>query len=115
MATAFRNVLYTEVGTSEVEVISVATAARATVIGMSLTNLTGGIVLASIRVENNAVGVVAPNDTAYYIRDVVIPANQSLRVVNGGEKLVLAGDMKVYVQSNTVDSLDFIASYVEIT
>ena len=113
MATAFRNVLYTEVGTSEVEVISVATAARATVIGMSLTNLTGGIVLASIRVENTVAS--APNDTAYYIKEVVIPANQSLRVVNGGEKLVLAGDMKVYVQSNTSASLDFIASYVEIT
>jgi hypothetical protein len=113
MATAFRNVLYTEVGTSEVEVISVATAARATVIGMSLTNLTGGIVLASIRVENTVAS--APNDTAYYIKEVVIPANQSLRVVNGGEKLVLAGDMKVYVQSNTAASLDFIASYVEIT
>jgi hypothetical protein len=113
MATAFRNVLHTEVGTSEVEVISVATAARATVIGMSLTNLTEGIVLASIRVENTI--ATAPNDSAYYIKDIVIPANQSLRVVNGGEKLVLAGDMKVYVQSNTASSLDFIVSYVEIT
>jgi hypothetical protein len=113
MATAFRNVLYTEVGTGEVEVISVATAARATVIGMSLTNLTGGIVLASIRVENTIAS--SPNDSAYYVKDVVVPPNQSLRVVNGGEKLVLAGDMKVYVESNTAASLDFIASYVEIT
>ena len=113
MATAFRNVLYTEVGTSEVEVISVATAARATVIGMSLTNLTGGIVLASIRVENTVAS--SPNDSAYYVKDVVVPPNQSLRVVNGGEKLVLAGDMKVYIQSNTAASLDFIVSYVEIT
>jgi hypothetical protein len=113
MATAFRNVLHSEVGTSEVEVISVATAARATVIGMSLTNLTEGIILASIRVENTVAS--APNDSAYYIKEVVIPANQSLRVVNGGEKLVLAGDMKVYVKSNTASSLDFVVSYVEIT
>jgi hypothetical protein len=113
MATAFRNVLFTAVGTDEEEVISVATAARATVIGMSLTNLTGGIVLASIRVENTVAS--APNDSAYYIREVVVPPNQSLRVVNGGEKLVLAGDMKVYVQSNIAASLDFIVSYVEIT
>ena len=113
MATAFKNVLHTEVGTDEEEVISVATAARATVIGMSLTNLTGGIVLASIRVENTVAG--SPNDSAYYVKDVVVPPNQSLRVVNGGEKLVLAGNMKVYVQSNTAASLDFIASYVEIT
>ena len=113
MATAFRNVLHTEVGTDEVEVISVATAARATIIGMSLTNLTGGIVLVSIRVENTVAS--PPNDSAYYIKDVIVPPNQSLRVVNGGEKLVLAGDMNVYVQSNAAASIDFIVSYVEIT
>ena len=112
MATFFRNKLESGVGTSEVEVVATATTSRVTIIGMSLTNLTGGIVLATIRVENTVAS--APNDSAYYIKDVIIPPNQSLRVINGGEKLVLAGDMKVYVQSNVADSLDFIASYVEI-
>jgi len=112
MATFFRNKLESEIGTSETEVISVDTNSRVTVIGMSLTNLTGGIVLATIRIENTVAS--APNDSAYYVKDVVVPPNQSLRVINGGEKLVLAGDMKVYVQSNTASSLDFIASYVEI-
>lgn len=112
MATFFRNKLQSEVGTSEVEVISVSTNSRVTIIGMSLTNLTGGIVLATIRVENTTAS--APNDSAYYIKEVVVPPNQSLRVINGGEKLVLAGDMKVHVVSNVADSLDFIASYVEI-
>jgi hypothetical protein len=114
MATFFRNKLESEIGTSEVEVIDVSTNSRVTVIGMSLTNLTDDIVRATIRIENNEVGVSAPNDSAYYIKNVMLPANQSLRVINGGEKLVLAGDMKVYVQSNTADSLDFVASYVEI-
>ena len=112
MATFFRNKLQSEIGVSEIEVINVATNSRVTVIGMSLTNLTGGIVLATIRIENTMES--APNDSAYYIRDVVVPPNQSLRVINGGEKLVLAGDMKVYVTANVADSLDFIASYVEI-
>jgi hypothetical protein len=112
MATFFRNKLESGVGTSEVEVISVAETSRVTIIGMSLTNLTGGIVLATIRVENT--DEIAPNNSAYYIKDVIIPPNQSLRVINGGEKLVLAGFMNVYIQSNVADSLDFIASYVEI-
>lgn len=112
MATFFRNVLYTGIGTSEVEVIDVPELSRATVIGLSLTNLTSGIVLASIRVENT--DQTAPNNSAYYIKEVIIPPNQSLRVINGGEKLVLADFMKVYVQSNTASSLDLIASYVEI-
>jgi hypothetical protein len=115
MATAFKNLLYSEIGTDEVEIISVATNSKLTIIGLSLTNLTGGIILATIRIENNADGITAPNDTAYYVKDVVIPPNQSLRVINGGEKLVLAGDMKVYVKSNTLASIDLVASYVEIT
>jgi hypothetical protein len=113
MATAFKNVLYSSIGTSEVQVISTATSARATVIGLSLTNLTGGIVLASIRVVNTTLS--SPNDSAYFIKEVVLPPNQSLRIINGGEKLVLAGDMKVYVNSNAAASIDLVASYVEIT
>jgi hypothetical protein len=112
MATFFRNKLQSAIGTSEVEVISVDTNSRVTVIGMSLTNLTGGIVLATIRIRNTVAS--SPNNSAYYIKDVVVPPNQSLRVINGGEKLVLAGDMKVLVTSNVAASLDFIASYVEI-
>jgi hypothetical protein len=113
MATAFKNVLSSQIGTSEVEIINVVTAARATVIGLSLTNLTGGIILASIRVENTVAS--SPNDSAYFIKEVVLPPNQSLRIINGGEKLVLAGDMKVYVNSNVDASIDLVASYVEIT
>jgi hypothetical protein len=113
MATAFKNVLSTEIGTSEVEIIATATTARATVIGLSLTNLTGGIILASIRIVNTVAS--SPNNSAYFVKEVVLPPNQSLRIINGGEKLVLAGDMKVYVSSNVAASIDLVASYVEIT
>ena len=113
MATAFKNVLYSQIGSTEVQVINVATTARATVIGLSLTNLTGGIVLATIRIVNTVAS--PPNDSAYFIKEVVLPPNQSLRIINGGEKLVLAGDMKVYVNSNVDASVDLVASYVEIT
>jgi hypothetical protein len=113
MATAFKNVLYSQIGTSEVQIITVASAARATVIGLSLTNLTAGIVLATIRIVNTVAS--PPNDTAYFIKEVVLPPNQSLRVINGGEKLVLGGNMNVYVNSNVDSSIDLVASYVEIT
>jgi len=111
MATFFRNKLQAQIGTTEVEVISVDTNSRVTVIGLSLTNLTEGIVLASIRLVNTATN---PDESAYYIKEVVVPPNQSLRVINGGEKLVLAGDMKVYIKSNVASSLDLVASFVEI-
>lgn len=112
MATYFRNVLKTEIGTTEVLAVNTAGNARATLIGLSLTNLIDCSVLASIRVEN----ATDLNDlqSAYYIKNVIIPPNQSLRVINGGEKLVLSTSMNVYISSSEADSLDLVASYVEI-
>jgi len=112
MATYFRNVLKSGVGTTEVEILNIATS-KATIIGLSLTNLTGNPVLASIRLVNTAAS--PPNASAYYVKEIVVPPNQSLRVINGGEKLVLASDMVAYVQSNTASSLDVVVSYVEIS
>lgn len=183
MASFFRNKLQAQIGTSEVQVLTTNTATRSTVIGLSLTNLTSSIVLASIRLaladatqvslsgltnisgETTITGVsdanaalipvgftvtgtyvqdgtrvasktqIAPNNntltlslpssggaitaaiftsSSYYIKDVIVPPNQSLRVINGGEKLILAGDMEMYVQANTDDSLDLAMSYVDI-
>jgi hypothetical protein len=115
MASFFRNKLQQNIGMDEVEVISVSTNTRATVIGLSLTNLTSGIVLASIRLE--LLDATPPNAVlgeAYYLKDVIVPPNQSLRVINGGEKLILAGDMKMYISCNFDNSLDLVMSYVDI-
>ncbi len=115
MASFFKNKLEQNIGTTEVEVISVTTNTRSTVIGLSLSNLTSGIVLASIRLEQ--LSPTPPNSVlaeAYYVKDVIVPPNQSLRVINGGEKLILAGDMKMYVVSNTADALDLVMSSVDI-
>jgi hypothetical protein len=111
MATFFKNKLQSNIGTTELEIIDVETNSRVTVIGLSLTNMTDNPTLASIRVVNTA---TEPDESAYYIKDVLVPPNQSLRVINGGEKLVLAGDMKVFVQASVANSLDLVASYVEI-
>jgi hypothetical protein len=115
MASFFRNKLESGIGTIPVEIISVGTNTRSTVIGLSLTNLTGAIVLASIRLDLEDAN--PPNSvlsTAYYVKEVIVPPNQSLRVINGGEKLIMAGNMKMYVNSNIDDSLDLVMSYVDI-
>lgn len=112
MATIFKNKLEAGIGTSEIEVIDVSALARATLIGLSFSNQTADIVMLNVRIENT--GETAPNDSAYYVRNVQVPPYQCLRVINGGEKLVLAGNMKVYVQASVDDSLDMVASYVEI-
>jgi hypothetical protein len=109
MASTFRSVLKTGIGTSgATPVLTTGATAKTTVIGLSLTNLTAGNILASIRIDDGTV-------SAFYIKNVVVPANQSLRVINGGEKLILASSTNLYITSNTATSLDLVMSFVEIT
>lgn len=108
MATFFRNSLVKNVGTVPITAITTAANARATVIGLSLANLTESTVTASITVSD------ATSISAYYIKDVIIPPNSSLRVINGGEKLMLSTSNSLEISCNQDDSLDAIVSYVEI-
>ena len=110
MASNFKNAIVPALGTTETTVVTTLSNARTTVIGMSLTNVTVDPVQVSIKL-NDTVQTAA----AYFLKNVIVPPNQSLRVVNGGEKLILAPNNSIAVVCNTVDGLDVIASYVEIT
>jgi hypothetical protein len=45
---------------------------------------------------------------------VLIPPNASLKVLNGGEKIILAATNILYVQADIDASLDCVMSFVEI-
>lgn len=109
MATFFRTALSPAVGTNETLLAQTGSNVRFTVIGFSLSNMTEGIVLASVRIDNESTST-----SSYYVKDIILPPNQSLRIVNGGEKLIVPPSTSVYVQSNTTASLDVVMSYVEI-
>jgi hypothetical protein len=108
MATNFKNKVSPNIGTTPVDVLTVSPAARMTIIGLSLTNLTEGVVVVSVKVTD------ADAVTGYYVKNVPIPAHQTLRVVNGGEKLIMAGDNILTIESLQEDAVDAIVSYVEI-
>lgn len=111
MATFFKNSIVKNIGTTPVQVVSTASNSRATVIGLSLTNLTLGAIQVSVE-------VTVPGDTTpitgYYCKDVLVPSNTSLRLVNGGEKLILGNNNSVQVSCNSDEGLDALISYVEI-
>jgi hypothetical protein len=109
MATLFKNKLYSELGIVETTVLTTESNAKTTVIGLSLTNLTDSVQLVSIRIVDT-VSVTS----AYYIKDAILPPNQSLRVINGGERLVLGPSTEIKVEASTDESLDMVLSYVEI-
>lgn len=108
MATNFRNKVGANIGTTPVTLITAGASSKITIIGFSLTNLTEGIVVASVSVTDDTA------TTGHYIKNVPIPPNQSLRIVNGGEKLILAPTNSIAVVANQSSALDVIISYVEI-
>jgi len=109
MATEFKNTVVKNVGKLPVEVLETTAADRATVIGLSLTNLTSSFVYVSVLLQDDT------SVTGYYLKDTILPANTSLRVVSTGEKLIVAPTNKLLIQSSVDDSVDVVCSYVEIT
>lgn len=109
MATTFRNSVIKNIGKKPVEIINTDASTRSTVIGLSVANLTASNVYVSVLVKDDT------SVTGYYIKDVLVPTNTSLRALNGGEKLILAPSNALYVSSDVDDSIDVIASFVEIT
>lgn len=108
MATFFRNTVTKEIGTIPVRVLETGSTARATVIGFSIANLTENVVTISVLLQDDT------SVTGYYAKDLILPSQSSLRIVNGGEKLILAPSNQLYVVSNTSNSVDAILTYVEI-
>ena len=108
MATIFKNKVINQVGVVPVDILETSPSQRATVIGLSLTNLTQSFVYVDVLVQDDT------SVTGYYLKETLLPANTSLRVVATGEKLIVAPSNKVQIRSSIDDSVDVVMSYVEI-
>ena len=108
MATLFKNKVVNSVGVIPVDIYETDASTRATVIGMSLTNLTQSFVYVDVLMQDDT------SITGYYLKQALLPANTSLRVVATGEKLIVAPSNKIQVRSSINDSVDVILSFVEI-
>jgi len=108
MATQFKNKVVKEVGTVPILAIETDAATRSTIVGLSLANLTDFIVYCSLIVHDDT------SVEGYFMKDVVIPPNTSLRALAAGEKLILAPTNQLYIVADQDDSLDAVISYVDI-
>ncbi len=109
MATAFKNKIISAVGTSPVKIYEGPVGVETTVIGLSLSNITAGIITASVFVQDDT------SAQAFYIKNAQISPASALRVVVSGEKLIIPAEYDLFVESNTAAALDVVMSYVEIT
>ena len=108
MATVFLNKVIKEVGTTPILAIETTAGERSTIVGMSFANLTDNTVFASVLVHDDT------SVEGYWLKDVQVPPNTSLRALSAGEKLILAPSNQLYLVSDTSESFDAIISYVNI-
>jgi hypothetical protein len=103
------NKVIKNLGKDEATLISTAANQKGACVGLSLANLTQQVVKASVFVTD------ATNVKGYYVKDLEIAPNSSARIINGGEKLLLAPSNSVSVVCDTWDALDIVFSLVVIT
>tara|TARA_R110002051_G_scaffold317814_1_gene399423 strand:+ start:1788 stop:2156 length:369 start_codon:yes stop_codon:yes gene_type:complete len=122
MANTFKNITFrggstaadalTNVGDFGGASNAVATGSQVTLIGMTIANITSGVIAVGVKIIN------ASNQT-WIIKDAPIPTGGSLVVLGGDQKVCLqfgpsVGDT-LSVISNTANSMDVVISYLEIT
>tara|TARA_Y100000389_G_C17333884_1_gene449575 strand:+ start:59 stop:388 length:330 start_codon:yes stop_codon:yes gene_type:complete len=108
MATQFKNKVVKEVGMVPILALETDAATRSTIIGLNLANLTDFIQYISISVKDDT------SVEGYLMKDVMIPANSSLKALAAGEKLILAPSNELYLVASSNESLDAVISYVDI-
>ena len=109
MANTFKNRTLRAVGTSPVDVGAVVAAStQTTLFGMTLANITSGVINVTATVNDGT-------NTTHIVKDAPIPTGGSLILLGGDQKVVLMTGDKVIVTSNTASSVDVIMSFLEIT
>lgn len=108
MATTFRNKVIKEVGTVPILALETNASTRSTIVGLSLANLTDITVYVSVLVHDDT------SVEGFYLKDVMLPANSSLRALSAGEKLILAPENQLYLVVDTDEAVDAVISYVDI-
>lgn len=110
MPNTFLRKLSRSVGTSLTAIGSytVGASTQTTVIGLSVSNITGATVEIDVTVNDGS------NDT-YLVKGAPILPGGALVVVGGDQKLVLSTSDSVKVKSNTASSIDAVMSILELT
>ena len=104
MAQDFRNVLKSATGTVAVPVLVAGD--YDAVIGIRLCNIVTSTILVDVYITNTA--------TNYYLaKNVSIPPNSAIELIQGGAKIVMANGDTLSVKSDTASSVDTVLSYID--
>jgi hypothetical protein len=102
MAQNFRNDLQSAVGTSEATLITGSNFDA--VIGIRLCNILTSTIEVDVYIVNSG--------NKYLAKDVVIPPNSAIELIQGGAKIVLKNGDVLKAESNTASSVDIVTSFI---
>ena len=108
MANTFKNSFVKNVGTSASTVYTCPAATQTTLIGMTIANKSTGTVTANIHLRLSGVDYVL-------IANVPILSGSTLVPIGGEQKLVLEAADQLRANSSTNNTIDIIASLLEIS
>ena len=104
MAQDFRNDLQSAIGVSDTGLLIAGN--YDAVIGIRCCKIVATTILVDVYITNSA--------TNYYIaKNVSIPPNSAIELIQGGAKIVMASGDTLNVVSDTASSLDVVMSYID--
>ena len=109
MANTFKNKVFngeSSLANSDMAVYTVPSSTTTVVIGLSLANTSSAQITADIKLN--------AGDMVFLAKDIPIPAASSFEYM-AGNKIVMETGHSLIVQSDTANSLDTVASIMEIT
>ena len=110
MANTFKNKQSVNVGTSAVSLYTTPSSTTTTIIGLTLANVTGSAIEATVEVT-----ATSASTTAKIIKSAAIPVGSSLVAVGGEQKVVLETGDILKVTASASNGLDAVVSYMEQT
>ena len=111
MANTFKNYVLKAAGTTAQNAYSAASGVQATVIGMTIANITVAPITANVILTCS--GAASPN--VYLVNGATIAPGGSLVPIGGDQKLVLEANDCLQVNVSSSSSADVITSVLEIT
>jgi hypothetical protein len=108
MANSFKNYFLKDATTTAANVYAAGAGVQATVIGMTIANITDAPITANVTITSGG--------TAHFlVKNAIIATGGSLVPIGGDQKVVLEATDYMQVQTSATDSADVIVSVLEIT
>jgi len=108
MANSFKNYFLKNATTTSQNVYAAGAGVQATVIGMTIANVTDAPISANVTVTSDGVEY-------FMVKNATIASGGSLVPVGGDQKVVLEATDYMQVQTSAANSADVIVSVLEIT